>query len=364
MKETVMTSCLFIMVAFIMLIVFDEALDSPLLAEPHLLETVQHSKQRQTLANMTTIRNALNTYSTHFSRFPIKTSVFGGLSGIFPPFTTYYRGSDQDAWGTPYFYITDNQGYGYTLMSYGQDRISGGGKSPFDEDIVMISASITAPEKLTNSCKDFQLTAARMRAIGTALGSYNVDYNAFPIFTTAVAMGPDIIPRTYYAGPYTDAWGMPFKYVSAANSWWYEIKSFGKDTTEGDGSGEFDADIIYKNGELLNDMPLSCPRNPQSVFNDTQADMRAIGTALGSYNVDYNTFPVFSSLINMCDTSLFPNDFYYPVPCRDGWGTPFRYTGSAVSYVLTSYGKDCQQGYTNSEYDKDIIYSNGYFIAP
>lgn len=342
-----------------------QLLDTTVTAQPHLLKTIQHSKQIQTFANMTTIRNALDRYHAFFYHFPINTSISAGLPAKFPVFSSYYHYRNQDAWGMRYRYITDPQGYSYTLTSYGQNRIIGGGKSSFDEDIVMVSGSLITPEHLTNPCRDFQFTTARMRAIGTALGSYQVDYNVFPNASSIVSIDQKIISRAYYAGPYTDAWGMPFTYLTYRGQYGqeYELKSFGKDKAAGNGSSEFDADIIFTNGMLLSETPPSCPINPESAFKRTQADMRALGTALGSYQVDYNVYPAFSPAVNLCDTPIF-DPAYYRGSCRDGWNTPYQYISSPDSYTLTSFGKDRKPGYTDNEYDKDIIHSNGSFIAP
>jgi type II secretion system protein G len=101
----------------------------------------------------------------------------------------------------------------------------------------------------------------------------------------------------------------------------------------------------------------------------TTADMRAIGTALGSYQVDSNYFPNTSGIkIQMSDKKgnigkTLCDEEYYCGALRDSWGQPFSYISNGTSYTLTSYGKDRKPG-GKSEYGSDIIYVDGQFTAP
>jgi hypothetical protein len=110
----------------------------------------------------------------------------------------------------------------------------------------------------------------------------------------------------------------------------------------------------------------------RSKVNQTTAWMRAIGTALGSYNVDWNYFPVYTGdwipeLINNNDQGW----VYYEGTTKDAWGTSFYYDckdgtwddNGYSGYTLISYGKDRKPG-GNTEFDSDIIYVNGSFIRP
>jgi hypothetical protein len=97
----------------------------------------------------------------------------------------------------------------------------------------------------------------------------------------------------------------------------------------------------------------------------TVADMRALGTALGSFQIDKDTFPVQSPEQDWND-ELLPA-MYYQGASKDAWETPFRYWSDGEGYTLTSYGKDRQKGGGESgmyEFDADIIYINGSFVAP
>lgn len=92
----------------------------------------------------------------------------------------------------------------------------------------------------------------------------------------------------------------------------------------------------------------------------TSADMRAIGTALGSYLVDYNYFPLFSG--NWKNELV--GEKYYQGVSKDSWGEPFRYDSNGESYTLISYGKNRIPGGGNHAFDSDIAYINGRFAAP
>jgi type II secretory pathway pseudopilin PulG len=116
-----------------------------------------------------------------------------------------------------------------------------------------IVAAIAIPNLLTAIQRSKRSrTAADMRAIGTALGSFQVDHNSFPIQQTEAELSNEILPDSYYAGPLQDAWQTGFRYVSDGKS--YKLISYGKDKLEGGGVGgsyDFDADIIYSDGRFI-----------------------------------------------------------------------------------------------------------------
>ena len=94
----------------------------------------------------------------------------------------------------------------------------------------------------------------------------------------------------------------------------------------------------------------------------TRANMRAISTALGSYQVDHNEFP--KQLIeDDLNRTILPSEYYYPkeIP-TDGWGIPFKYWSDGTDYRLTSYGRDKVKG--GNGLDADIVISKGLFITP
>lgn len=91
----------------------------------------------------------------------------------------------------------------------------------------------------------------------------------------------------------------------------------------------------------------------------TMADMRAVATGLGRFQVETNTFPVtdgweyFSSDILSTD--------YYDGIAYDAWGGWFLYSSDGANYRLVSYGKDMQKGGSGT-FDKDLIIQNGAFV--
>jgi hypothetical protein len=135
---------------------------------------------------------------------------------------------------------------------------------------------------------------------------------------------------------------------------------------------------------------ISCDERAR--LSQTAADLRAIGTAIGSFMVDNGYLPgenLFDDLAG-----------YYEGAAKDGWGTDYVYeqkTGSVATcgeyqteaeclqlpedncfwetdpyewcawngvYTLSSWGKDGSQGGGGGEFDSDIYYVNGQFVAP
>lgn len=100
----------------------------------------------------------------------------------------------------------------------------------------------------------------------------------------------------------------------------------------------------------------------------TVADIRAIGTALGSYQVDNNQFPIgtttaFASIAFKGALTEGMTTSYYEGASKDGWGTDFYYSGDNNGYTLRSYGKD-KSSNQDGEFNSDIVYVNGSFTAP
>ena len=104
----------------------------------------------------------------------------------------------------------------------------------------------------------------------------------------------------------------------------------------------------------------------------TMSDMRTVGTAVESYAVDVNFYPISTSMAAIAGTTLGIEPTYIKVaPTKDGWGGPMMYgsdtTGAGSDYTIKSYGKDKKEstsskGPTN-DFDCDIIYQNGTFTA-
>jgi type II secretion system protein G len=95
----------------------------------------------------------------------------------------------------------------------------------------------------------------------------------------------------------------------------------------------------------------------------TAADMRAIGTALGSYQVDNNIYPIAAAGPFVRGTTL--ESKYYEGSDKDAWNLAFQYTCTdGSSYTLESYGKNKVNAVTNSEFDSDVVFMNGQFTEP
>jgi type II secretory pathway pseudopilin PulG len=113
----------------------------------------------------------------------------------------------------------------------------------------------------------------------------------------------------------------------------------------------------------------------------TMADMRTIATAWEARATDFNrynaaavTFPTTGVTAENLVTSLTPT-YVNTFPQHDGWGNnwqfgadqPWDSKNAAHSYAIISYGKDGRaegrwNGGAITNFDCDIVYSNGLFI--
>lgn len=98
----------------------------------------------------------------------------------------------------------------------------------------------------------------------------------------------------------------------------------------------------------------------------TMADLRAVGTALGSYQVDYNEFPTAGT--GSFTAAALPAG-YFNGATRDGWGNQTFYATDGNSYTYSSGGKNggaTGQAYVAGEagWDLDVAFANGQMISP
>ena len=107
----------------------------------------------------------------------------------------------------------------------------------------------------------------------------------------------------------------------------------------------------------------------------TMADIKNLSTAIESYSVDVNYYPISTSMaaiatLGAANMGLEPT-YIKTAPTRDGWSGPLLYGsdagGAGSDYTITSFGKDkkvsaSSAGVTN-DFDCDIIYQNGSFTA-
>ena len=96
----------------------------------------------------------------------------------------------------------------------------------------------------------------------------------------------------------------------------------------------------------------------------TMADLRSIGTAVESYAVDNNVYPVAANAAALSPTIM---PIYIKVmPDNDGWNNVFQVDSSTTAYTLYSFGKDgagttCTQALTTTFVDQ-ICFVNGQFL--
>jgi general secretion pathway protein G len=103
----------------------------------------------------------------------------------------------------------------------------------------------------------------------------------------------------------------------------------------------------------------------------TMSDMRSVGTAVESYAVDVNFYPVATSMTLIDGTALGIQPTYIKLaPVTDGWGGGMWYgsdtTGTGSEYTIKSYGKhnvEAASGPATNDFQCDIIYQNGTFVA-
>jgi general secretion pathway protein G len=96
----------------------------------------------------------------------------------------------------------------------------------------------------------------------------------------------------------------------------------------------------------------------------TMADLRSIGTAVESYAVDNNVYPVAATSAALT-TSVQPV-YIKSMPVADGWSNTFFVDAATNTYTLASLGKDgtantCNAG-TIRTFADDICFIDGQFI--
>ena len=98
----------------------------------------------------------------------------------------------------------------------------------------------------------------------------------------------------------------------------------------------------------------------------TMADMRSIGTAVESYAIDNNVYPVAAN-IGALTTPLVTGAYIKTMPQTDGWQNALLVDSVTTGYTLQSPGKlgvagGCVAGTLTSLFTDDICFQNGQFI--
>jgi ankyrin repeat protein len=211
-------------------------------------------------------------------------------------------------------------------------------------------------------------TVADMRAIGTALGSYQVDFDFFPKYDGTINLQDAGLPQEYYVGAYTDAWGTPFMYISDSDGSQYLLISYGRDQVAGaTGESEFDADIVYLNGQFV---------APGELVKD---DIGATLTSALIQAVDANAIDFVSTLADLgADVNATDATTDEPVllkAAQNGYTEIVRAlveNGADVeakdSYDLTALFLAAYEGYTDIvqlllDYGADISVRNAYGMS-
>ena len=98
----------------------------------------------------------------------------------------------------------------------------------------------------------------------------------------------------------------------------------------------------------------------------TMADLRSIGTAVESYAVDNNVYPVAATIATLT-TPLVNGAYIKTMPQADGWQNALIVDSVTTGYTLQSPGKlgandGCVAGVLTTLFTADICFQNGQFI--
>lgn len=101
----------------------------------------------------------------------------------------------------------------------------------------------------------------------------------------------------------------------------------------------------------------------------TKDIMLSYATALGSWMVDNNTYPKYSTITPIAEVDFSGGSYsgaYYEGSLLDEWGNPIYYLSDAEGsdYILVSYGENGVPGAGDAEESDDMIYMGGMLIAP
>ena len=98
----------------------------------------------------------------------------------------------------------------------------------------------------------------------------------------------------------------------------------------------------------------------------TMADLRSIGTAVESYAIDNNLYPVAANMTTL-EGTIEPI-YIRTAPADDGWGNGFVVASATTGYTVCSGGKDggaCTVvggGGATTSFNDAIIFINGQFV--
>lgn len=225
-----------------------------------------------------------------------------------------------------------------------------------------------SPADLTD---DHKRACSDIRAIGRALDRYAAAQNMYP----RAQSEDEVTPLDDLRGPVDilgdvvthDPWGSPYWYWSDGAK--YLIASAGSDCTmdawvhelraapKGKAAALEDvcsramafSDVLYVNGRFCGLPKDVTHAAPGAVLTDedkqrlTVEEIQALASALRSYAVDNNAYPVLTNGLMTVDRNL--QGLLEPVyiraaPLADAWGHPYLYWSNGSSFLVMSSGKD------------------------
>lgn len=121
--------------------------------------------------------------------------------------------------------------------------------------IIGIIAAIAIPNLLNAIDRGKQKrTMADMRSIGTAVESYAIDSNIYPVGGTLAAVASDLAPLYIKVLPTVDGWQGTMDYDSATGAE-YTVQAYAKgganDGYSGGATNNFSDDIFFVNGQFV-----------------------------------------------------------------------------------------------------------------
>ncbi len=189
--------------------------------------------------------------------------------------------------------------------------------------------------------------------------------------------------------PRKDAWANPFMVVgfeeeifvvSAGENQIYDTIQFfekGEESAEERSMAEiFGDDIVLVVGNGV----INGAASMRHLQRRTMADLRSLGTAIESFSIDHNVYPVQDRdllPVELIQHELSPI-YIRTAPLVDGWGNEFLMWGTEEEYVVMSLGADGlpdqYYGFVNGDAEAfpfkgatddpsdDVIFANGQFV--
>ena len=96
----------------------------------------------------------------------------------------------------------------------------------------------------------------------------------------------------------------------------------------------------------------------------TMADIRSIGTAIETYSIDNNDYPIAANMGALAP--LIQPTYIRTAPTQDGWSNGFTVTAVVAEYTVCSTGKagtaTCTATGATNTFDDAITFVNGQFV--